>query len=61
MMKLMESAVLKDEIVNARLTRGTGERIDRVLYGGEVRSAFIRRAVETELQRREAELKDKQR
>jgi metal-responsive CopG/Arc/MetJ family transcriptional regulator len=43
----------KLEIINARLPNGTSDRIDRVLNGGEVRSAFIRHAVEAELQRRE--------
>lgn len=48
-----ENPVHKTEIVNARLPAGTGERMDRVLKGGELRSAFIRAAVEAELQRRE--------
>ena len=46
----------KLEVVNARLPEGTSERIDRVLNGGELRSAFIRHAVEKELQYREADL-----
>ena len=37
-----------------RLPEGTGARIDAVLNGGELRSAFIRVAVEAELRRREA-------
>jgi metal-responsive CopG/Arc/MetJ family transcriptional regulator len=47
---------LKMEMINARLPEGTGERIDRVLNGGELRSAFIRHAVEAELKRREKRL-----
>ena len=43
-----------EEVVNARLPIGTSERIDQVLNGGELRSAFIRHAVEAELQRRES-------
>lgn len=58
MMKFMTSktdkpAVMKLEMINARLPQGTGERIDRVLKGGELRSAFIRAAIEAELERRE--------
>jgi hypothetical protein len=41
------------EIVQVRLPRGTSKRIDKVLRGGELRSAFIRMAVMTELRRRE--------
>ena len=36
-----------------RLPEGSTRRIDRVLKGGELRSAFAREAVERELQRRE--------
>lgn len=43
----------KLEIVTARLPEGTNGRIDRVLRGGELRSHFIRIAVEAELQKRE--------
>lgn len=43
----------KLEIVTARLPEGTTTRIDRMLKGGELRSAFIRIAVEAELQKRE--------
>ena len=58
MMKFMTAqtgkpAVQKLEMINARLPQGTGERMDRVLKGGELRSAFIRAAIEAELQRRE--------
>ena len=58
MMKFMTSqtdkpAVQKLEMINARLPEGTGARMDRVLKGGELRSAFIRVAIEAELQRRE--------
>jgi metal-responsive CopG/Arc/MetJ family transcriptional regulator len=42
------------EIIRSRLPEGTSARIDRVLKGGELRSAFVRAAVEAELQRREA-------
>lgn len=41
------------EIINARVPDGTFERIDKVLKGGEVRSAFLRAALEAELKRRE--------
>jgi predicted DNA-binding protein len=40
-------------MINARLPLGTDKRIDRVLRGGELRSAFIRNAIEAELARRE--------
>jgi hypothetical protein len=40
-------------IINARVPRDTGERMDRVLKGAELRSAFIRAAIEAELRRRE--------
>lgn len=43
------------EVTNIRLAKGTGPRIDRVLYGGELRSDFVRAAIEAELQRRERE------
>lgn len=46
---------VKSETATIRLPAGTNERIDRMLYGGEVRSAFIRRAVLAELERREAD------
>jgi metal-responsive CopG/Arc/MetJ family transcriptional regulator len=42
-------------ITNIRLARDMLPRIDRVLYGGELRSDFIRAAIEAELQRRERE------
>jgi hypothetical protein len=42
------------DLMQARLPLGTFARMDRVLRGGELRSAFLRRAVEAELQRREA-------
>jgi predicted DNA-binding protein len=41
------------EIMNVRLAKGTNERIDKVLRGGEIRAMFIREAIEAELQRRE--------
>ena len=60
MMMRFQTPTLPDshfsEVINARLPVGTGERIDQVLNGGELRSAFIRHAVEAELQRREAGL-----
>jgi metal-responsive CopG/Arc/MetJ family transcriptional regulator len=43
------------EITSVRLAKDIGPRIDRVLYGGELRSDFIRAAIEAELQRRERE------
>ena len=42
----------KLEVITIRIPKGTGERIDKVLYGGELRSAFIREAIEAELGRR---------
>lgn len=43
---------LKLEIMTVRVPEGTLTRIDGALLGGELRSAFIRKAVETELKRR---------
>jgi hypothetical protein len=45
------------ETIAARMPDGTGERIDEVLYGGEVRAVFVRRAVDNEIARRKAELR----
>ena len=62
MMKFMTHTMpdtAKAEMINARLPIGSGERMDRVLYGGELRSAFIRHAIEAELRRREADLSKK--
>lgn len=53
MMPAEETA--NSERFNARMPTGTSQRISRVLYGGELPSAFFRRAVENELQRREAD------
>ena len=44
----------KLEMISVRHTAGTSSRIDKVLFGGELRANFIRAAVEAELQRREA-------
>jgi metal-responsive CopG/Arc/MetJ family transcriptional regulator len=44
---------LKLEIMTVRVPQGTLDRIDRQLKGGELRSVFIRRAVQTELAKRE--------
>jgi hypothetical protein len=41
------------EMANVRLAAGTIVRIEKVLKGGELRSGFIRAAVEAELLRRE--------
>jgi metal-responsive CopG/Arc/MetJ family transcriptional regulator len=41
------------ETANVRLPEGTIDRIEKVLKGGELRSGFIRTAVEAELRRRE--------
>lgn len=41
------------EAVNLRIPEGTMVRIDDVLNGGEVRSAFVRHAIEAEIQKRE--------
>ena len=60
MMKFMRAPVAEQpklKVVNVRLPEGMEDRIDRLLYGGELRSAFIRRAVITEIQRRERETK----
>lgn len=43
-------------VTNIRLAKGILPRIDRVLYGGELRSDFIRAAIDAELQRREHEM-----
>jgi hypothetical protein len=40
-------------ITNIRLAKDTLERIAAVLHGGELRSDFVRAAVEAELHRRE--------
>jgi hypothetical protein len=40
-------------MVNVRVTPGTIDRIEKVLKGGELRSAFVRAAIAAELQRRE--------
>lgn len=45
-------AKLKTEIVTVRMPFGTLARIDHLLKGGELRSAFIRKALETEIERR---------
>jgi hypothetical protein len=45
----------KFEIVASRVTKETADRMDRLLLGGEVRAAFIRKAVEVEIARRERE------
>jgi metal-responsive CopG/Arc/MetJ family transcriptional regulator len=45
------------EVTNIRLAQGVLSRINRMLYGGELRSDFIRAAIEAELQRREREAK----
>jgi hypothetical protein len=42
----------KTEIVSIRLPLGTQDEIFEVLYGGEVRSAFMRYAILSELERR---------
>jgi metal-responsive CopG/Arc/MetJ family transcriptional regulator len=47
------------EITNVRLSKGDLERIARVLHGGELRSDFIRAAIEAELRRRERKLEVK--
>ncbi len=41
------------EYANVRLVPGTLDRIEKVLKGGELRSRFIRAAIDAELQRRE--------
>lgn len=45
------------DIMQARMKKGTFKRMDRVLKGGELRSHFLRTAVEAELRKREAVLK----
>ena len=44
---------MKTEAINIRVAEGTNARIDKVLRGGEIRAAFIREAIERELERRE--------
>lgn len=51
----------KTEVMNLRFPEGTFERIHDVLYGGEIRAAFVRLAVETELLRRENDQRSKDR
>ena len=46
----------KNETTHVRFPVGTTARIRNVLYGGEIQPAFIRTAVERELERREQEL-----
>jgi len=48
---------LKLEIMTVRVPEGTMDRISSVLYGGELRSVFIRVAVEAELSRRERKIR----
>jgi metal-responsive CopG/Arc/MetJ family transcriptional regulator len=48
-------------VTNIRLAKGVLPRIDRVLHGGELRSDFIRAAIDAELQRREREAEKAQR
>lgn len=43
---------LKLEIMTVRVPEGTLELIDKHLMGGELRSVFIRKAVDAELKRR---------
>jgi len=43
-------------VANVRVAKDTGDRIDQVLYGGELRSDFLRAAIEKELIRRERDL-----
>ena len=45
------------EAMMVRMATGTNARIRAVLRGGELRAAFVREAVERELERREAEQK----
>jgi metal-responsive CopG/Arc/MetJ family transcriptional regulator len=40
------------EIITVRMPEGTLAQIDKVLIGGELRSAFLRKAVSNELVRR---------
>jgi metal-responsive CopG/Arc/MetJ family transcriptional regulator len=47
---------LKLEIMTVRVPEGTMDRINNLLRGGELRSVFIRTAVEAELTRREKKL-----
>jgi metal-responsive CopG/Arc/MetJ family transcriptional regulator len=44
-----------EELITSRLPVGTSKRMDKVLYGGELRSALIRAAIEKELRKRERE------
>lgn len=48
----MPNDELKLEIMTVRVPEGTLAEIDTVLKGGELRSVFIRQAVQTELAKR---------
>ena len=52
-----KKADINIDIMQARLPKGTLKRMDKVLKGGEIRSHFLRNAVENELRHREAALK----
>jgi len=56
-----DDSTLKLEIMTVRVAEGTMERINRLLRGGELRSVFIRTAVEAELKRREKNLAQQRR
>jgi hypothetical protein len=43
---------LKLKIMTVRVMQGTFDRMDRLLKGGELRSTFIRKAVEAEIAHR---------
>jgi hypothetical protein len=51
-----ETRPLKADLFTIRMPLGIGEQIDRVLKGGELRSAFMRTAVLAELKRRQQKL-----
>lgn len=45
------------DLMQARFPKGTFKRMDRLLRGGELRTHFVRTAVEAEMKKREAALK----
>jgi len=57
----IDDSTLKLEIMTVRVPEGTMDRINGLLRGGELRSVFIRTAVEAELTRRAKKLAQQRR
>jgi len=57
----IDDSTLKLEIMTVRVPEGTMDRINSLLRGGELRSVFIRTAVEAELARRAKKLAQQRR